>query len=337
MKIAIHSPGISFKDRWVIYCQLNNIEYKLVNCYEDNIIEQLADCNCLLWHHSQNNPKDIVFAKQLLFALEQMGMAVFPNFNTGWHFDDKLGQKYLLERAGLPAIKAYAFYSKTDALNWVNTTEFPKVFKLRGGAGSANVILAKNKPTAIKLINQAFGKGFSEYRPYDNLKERFRKFKKGKTDAKDVLKGIVRFIVPPAYSTVGGKEIGYIYFQDFIPNNDHDIRVIVIGNKAFAIKRMVRENDFRASGSGQILYDKELFDEATIRLSFEVANKLKTQCIAFDYVYDNGTPLIVEISYGFSMAGYDPCPGYWDDNMQWHEGQFNPYGWMIEDILCQVK
>ena len=40
------------------------------------------------------------------------------------------------------------------------------------------------------------------------------------------------------------------------------VRVIVINDKAFAIKRMVRKNDFRASGSGIIEYDKEnLTDE----------------------------------------------------------------------------
>ncbi len=337
MKIAIHSPGSSFNVRWIEYCQVNNIAYKMVNCYDNDIVAQLADCSCLLWHHHQGSPKDIVFAKPLLFALEQMGMKVFPNFNTGWHFDDKLGQKYLLEKAALPAVKTYAFYSKDEALNWVNKTDFPKVFKLRGGAGSTNVKLAKTKKSAIKLVKKAFNTGFSQYPAYDNLKERFRKYKMDKAGLKDLFKGIARFIVPPAYSKVSGKEIGYIYFQDFIPGNDHDIRVIVVGDKAFAIKRMTRENDFRASGSGNILYERELFDEATIQLSFDIARKLQTQCLALDYVFDKGNPLVVEISYGFSMVGYDPCPGYWDSNLQWHEGKFNPYGWMIEDMLSVIK
>jgi hypothetical protein len=337
MLIAIHPSANSFSDRWIIYCQQNNIHYKIVNCYSNDIIVQLKDCIALLWHHHQGSPKDILFAKQLLYSLQQMGIAVFPDFNTGWHFDDKVGQKYLLEIAGVPAVATYVFYSKKDALQWVNAASFPKVFKLRGGAGSANVKLAKDQSAAIQLVNQAFGAGFSQYRAFDNLKERYRKYKKGKASAKDLLKGIIRFVMPPEYSKVSGKEIGYIYFQEFIANNDHDIRVIVIGDKAFAIKRMVRENDFRASGSGNILYDKELFDEGAIGLSFDIAKKLKTQCIALDYVYNNGSPLVVEISYGFSMVGYDPCPGYWDSNMQWHEGKFNPYGWMIEDMIQSIK
>jgi len=335
--IAIHASSNSYSERWIPYCEKNGIAYKKVNCYDNDIVHQLAGCSALLWHHHQGSPRDIVFAKQLLFALEQSGLTVFPNFKTGWHFDDKVGQKYLLENAAIPAVNSFVFYKKEEALEWVNTTSLPKVFKLRGGAGSANVILAPDKSAAVKLIKKAFGSGFSQYRAYDNLKERFRKYRLGKAGLNDLLKGVIRFGVEPPFSKVAGKEIGYIYFQDLIPGNDHDIRVIVIGDKAFAIKRMTRENDFRASGSGNILYERELFDEATIQLSFDIAGKLQTQCLALDYVFDNGNPSVVEISYGFSMIGYDPCPGYWDSNLQWNEGKFNPYGWMIEDIIHSIK
>jgi len=335
--IAIHASSNSYSDRWIPYCEKNGIAFKVVNCYDNDIVHQLSGCNALFWHHHQGSARDIVFAKQLLFALEQSGLTVFPNFKTGWHFNDKVGQKYLLESGTIPSANSYVFYKKAEAMEWINTTSFPKLFKLRGGAGSANVMLTPDKDTAIKLVKKAFGSGFSQYRAYDNLKERFRKYRLGKTDVKDLLKGFIRFAVEPPFSKVAGKEIGYAYFQDFIPGNDHDIRVIVIGDKAFAIKRMTRENDFRASGSGNILYERELFDEATIQLSFDVARKLQTQCLALDYVFNQGNPLVVEFSYGFSMVGYDPCPGYWDSNLQWYEGKFNPYGWMIEDTIHSIK
>ncbi len=153
----------------------------------------------------------------------------------------------------------------------------------------------------------------------------------------DVIKGIIRLAHTTEYSRVTGKEIGYIYFQDFIPGNDYDIRIIAVDEKAFAIKRMVRNNDFRASGSGYIHYEKKHFDDETVRLAFEVSEKLKAQCMTYDFVYLKGKPLIVEISYGFAMTGYDACTGYWDKKMKWHEGKFNPYGWMVEDLIRSVK
>jgi hypothetical protein len=44
----------------------------------------------------------------------------------------------------------------------------------------------------------------------------------------------------------------------------------------------------------------------------------------------------LEISYGFVAEGYDPCEGYWDKDLTWHEGSFNPYGWMV-DMMIKIE
>ena len=333
MKIGIHQDKNSFSQRWVTYCDENSIAWKPVDCYGSDIIYQLSDCDALMWHFNHKSPKASKFAKQLLFSLESSGKRVFPDYNTVWHFDDKVAQKYLLEAIDAPLAPAYVFYNKKEALEWTIQTRYPKVFKLRNGAGSDNVRLVKTRNEASRLISRAFGRGFSQYQAWDNLKERLRKFRLGKTTLWDVMKGVIRLVYTTEYSRMTGREVGYIYFQDFIPENDHDIRVIVVGDKAFAIKRMVRYGDFRASGSGHILYNKELFNDEIIKLSFELAEKLKTQCIAFDFVYHVNNPLLLEISYGFVKEVYDPCPGYWDKDLTWHERTFNPYGWMVDLIL----
>ena len=338
MKIAIHHRKKSFSERWINYCNKNNIPYKIVNAYDNNIIEQISDCDAFMWHHSHSHQKDILFAKQLLFSLEQSGLKVFPDYSTGWHFDDKLGQKYLLEAINSPMVKSDVFYSKKEALTWVNQTFFPKVFKLRGGAGSANVKLVRNKKDAVKLIDKAFGKGFRQYMPWTNLQERWRKYQLGITGLKDVFKGILRFYKEPEYSKTIGYERGYIYFQDFIPNNDFDIRVIIIGKKAFAVKRIVRKNDFRASGSGDKKYERYEINERAIKIAFDTSKKINLKCVGFDFVFDeNNSPLLIEIGYAFAIEFYDPCPGYWDEYLNWHEGKFIPQDWMLEDLLSSIK
>lgn len=336
MRIGIHPSKSSFSERWITYCKTKSINYKLVDCYSSDIIQHLSDCDALMWHFSQNDPKAILFARQLVYSVEVSGKKVFPNFYTVWHFDDKVGQKYLLEAIGAPLAPTWVFYDKTEALQWASQCDYPKVFKLKGGSGSQNVKLVSSKRQAVRQINQAFGKGFSQYDPVESLKERWRLFQNGKTPVRNILEGLVRFIISPPFDRIKGRDRGYIYFQEYIPNNDHDIRVVVIGNKAFAIKRMVRDRDFRASGSGNILYDRNLVDIKTIKQSFDTANKLKSQCVAFDFVYINQNPQLVEISFGFSPEGYDPCPGFWDDELIWHEGKFNPYGWMVEDLIRDI-
>lgn len=332
MKIAIQSVSGSFSDRWIEYCENQGISYKLVDCNKSDIIDQLEDCNFLMWHFHHASAKSSLFVYKLLFACQHAGINIFPDFNTVWHFDDKIAQKYLLESLKLPLVKSYVFYSKHEAINWAQSTTYPKVFKLRGGAGSVNVKLVETQKVAKRLIKKSFSVGFKHdsVTPFNEI---WKKYIAGKATVLVLIKSFVRLFIRTEYARIHGREKGYAYFQDFIANNDHDIRVIVIGDKAFAIKRMVRKNDFRASGSGNILYAKEHFEDNTIRLAFVIHNKLKSQCTAMDFVYDNGQPKIVEISYGFVKEGYDACTGYWDKDLNWHEGKFNPYGWMVEEVL----
>lgn len=336
MKIGIHYEHEKvgyFNESWIKYCEQNNLKYKLVNVYRTDIIDQLADCNALMWHHDHGNYKDLLFAKQLIFSLEQCGKKVFPDSHTCWHFDDKLGQKYLFEAIGAPLVPTYVFYSKQEAIKWVDITTFPKVFKLRRGAGSANVKLVKTANQAHSLINQAFGKGFSQFDRLGYFKDRLNKYLNGKVNLLEALKGFGRLFIGTQFSKLFAPEKGYIYFQDFIPDNLFDIRVIVIADKAFAIKRMVRKDDFRASGSGSLLYEKEHFPIETISLAFQLTDKLQSQCAAFDFVYDSaGNPMVVEVSFGFGK-GYGPCVGHWDKSLQFHEGAFNPEYWMIEALV----
>lgn len=334
MKIAIHHGKRGFSGRWIEYCKREKILYKLVNAFDSNIIVQLKDCHVLIWHHSHVDFKSRIAAQSILGALEHAGVKVFPDHKTAWHFDDKVAQKYLLEAINAPLVPSYVFYDKKEALAWVENTEFPKVFKLRGGAGSTNVKLIYCKQQAVKIIKKGFGKGFPLIDKWNYLKE--LKYKKHTFFPYfvEVIRGVKRGLFPKKEKVQFQNERGYVYFQEFIPNNDSDIRVIVIGNKAFAIKRLVRKGDFRASGGGIFIYDKTKIDEKCVIIAFEVASRLKTQSLAFDFVFDiNQNPLIIEISYGFAAKAYDPCPGYWDSQMNWHKGQFVPEEWMVEDII----
>lgn len=331
--IAIHRSDTGFHKRWVNYCERQNISYKTVDFHNSDIIEQLKGCEAAFWHHHHGSSKDLLISKPILFALEHAGIKVFPNFRTGWHFDDKVSQKYLFEALEVPHVKSEVFVSKSDAISYLKQTSFPVVFKLKRGAGSKNVQLIKDFNSGKRLVNKAFGNGFRPIDAKGFLADTFSKFLKGKNTVKQLLKAFAHLWLPFELEKSLGREKGYVYLQEFIPNNDCDIRVIVIGKKAFAIKRLVRENDFRASGSGHILYDKSEFDESTIKFAFEISKKFNSDCIAYDFVYKNKQPLLVEISYGFAAEGYDPCTGYWDEALHWYPGTFDPYGWMIEEVL----
>jgi len=335
MKIAIHYNKYGFTPRWIAYCQEKHIPYKIVNAYDNDIVSQLADCDAFMWHYHQDNYRDMLFARQLLRSLQMCGMRVFPNEQTSWHFDDKIGQKYLLEAIGVPMVQSYVFYDKNIAIKWALQNKFPKVFKLRGGAGSSNVKLARNKRQALNFIHKAFHKGFPQFDKRNHLIDGFNKGKTLRKKLRGLGAGIYHFLISTEYSRMHGKEKGYAYFQDFIPNNTFDIRICIVGERAFGLKRMVRKNDFRASGSGRIIYSKSEIDERCVKTAFEVNDKLKMQSVAFDFIFtEKQIPQIVEISYGYDAKAYDACEGYWDKCMNWHPGSnFDFCGWMIEDLI----
>lgn len=332
MKIAIHKTHwSSFAGDWILYCETQGIPFKIVDCFSNGIIHEVEDCDIILWHHHHTLVKDKLIAQRILYALEQSGKKVFPDWRTGWHFDDKLGQKYLLEAVGAPTPETFAFFEEKDALRWVESTIFPKVFKLRGGAGSLNVKLVETKAEAVQLVRQAFRQGFPTYNKWEDFKENFRKWKLGKAQVTDVLKSIRRYWVGTAFSRTFPYERGYVYFQDFMPGNDHDIRIITVGDKAIGIKRQVRKNDFRASGSGFIIYNPEEIDIECVRIAFQVSKKLGASVVAYDFVYNKDkSPVIVEINYGFAQRAYDACPGFWDEKLDFHPAKVNVCDWIID-------
>ena len=134
-----------------------------------------------------------------------------------------------------------------------------------------------------------------------------------------------------------GKEIGYIYFQDFIPDNNFDTRITIIGSRAFAFRRNTRQGDFRASGSGSIDYNQNEIGKDVIKLAFEIKKKTNSQSVAFDFIYLKNEPLICEISYAYISEAVKKTNGYYDDNLNWFETTLFPEFFMIQDLIHDIE
>ena len=337
-QVAIHHRKGSFSDRWIAYCEQQGIPYKAVNCLDSDIMKQLSSSDALLWHWVHLDPREQLMARDVITAAETMGLKVFPSTATCWHFDNKIAQKYLLEAIGAPFISTYVFYDLKEALSWIDRASFPKVFKLRKGAGSSNVRLVHSAAEARALAERAFSSGFSPIPQYgqDAIK-RYRVAKR-----RGDLLNVVRRI-PQSLATIRdlrktiGHEKGYAYFQDFIPGNDFDTRVTIIGDRAFGFTRNVRPGDFRASGSGDIVYDPRRVHEACLEIAFDVTRKIGSQSMAFDFVLaEYKQPMIIEISYCYNAKAVHTCSGHWDRNLNWQEGAMWPQEAILIDLLNDV-
>ena len=252
---------------------------------------------------------------------------------TCWHYDDKIRQYYLLRQKGYPIIESWIFWDKKFALKWLEDAKLPVVFKLKSGAGSINVILVKSRNKARKLINRCFGRGIKLGRIPDSEDLRFKFINPYKTIHRwggNILRMLRNEDISPDWQ----KHKNYVLFQKFLPDNNFDTRITVIGRRAFAFRRVVRPGDFRASGSGKIDYDASNIDPRCIKIALDISEKMRFQSMAYDFVFNEKMePEIAEISYTYVDTAIYECMGYFDHELKWHEGRYWPQYFQLADAL----
>lgn len=339
--IAIASHVDSFSDRWIEYCKEHEMAYLLVDLFDTNLLNILRSNHVravLCAIPAFDLPTQLV-AKSIIRSIETMGISIFPNQSSFWHCDDKNAQKYLFESLNIPMCPTNVFFERKAALAWAEITTYPKVFKLRCGAGSTNVQIVTCVQDARKLINAMFKRGIKSV-PHLTSDLRTKIFKhQTKRDWRAVMQRLPATLSSNIHDRMTlARERGYVYFQDFMPNNKYDTRVTVIGTRAFAFRRYTRPDDFRASGSGRIDNTPEEIDHRCIEIAHAVAKLIGSQSMAFDFVYAPAhNPVILEVCYSYiAQAVYD-CPGYWDEFLRFHHGNVWPQDAIIEDLLQSIN
>ena len=331
-----------FAERWAHFLTQYGAKVRWVDLMASDALAQVRDCHGVMWRFRHaSTQKDAAW--RLLTCLERyMGIPVFPDWHTAWHYDEKTTQDYIFKAIDVPTPQTWVFWDKDEALEWAKTTSYPVVYKMSHGASSDNVGLIHNRKQAIRLIQLCFGPGIM---PSDVAWAR---------NGGGAVRGmIVRWrrwlgrIVRETEDALGvnldspfGRPYkgahGYAYFQEFIPHNAFDVRVTLLGKRAFAFRRFNREDDFRASGSGKIDFDKDAIDPRCIRMAFDAARKLQLASCGFDFLFKDGDPLLSEISYTFAGATAR-CPGYFTPDGSWVNEQMEPQEAQVADFIALIE
>lgn len=344
MKIAVHwtdtLDSYSFSPRWVEYLREHGHEVVLTNMRRTDVISHVRGCDGVMWHWC-HVPDDKQTAHKILNAIEQhLGLAVFPDFPTSWHYDEKISQHYLLDAVEVPKIKSWVFWDYEEAESFLRSASYPLVFKLSVGAASANVVKVHNYKEAIALVDKTFKKVFFPYSMNEfSFQKKLLSLAYYKSCVRRTLNSIPYIFANeypplPVYYLL---QKNYAYFQEFCANNPCDIRITVIGNRAWGFLRENRSGDFRASGSGKIDYDPSHVPIEAVKLAFETSRKINTQSLAYDIMYDNeGNLVINEVTYCFVFRAVYNAPGYWDSDLNWHEGHLYPQDAQAEDLIQRI-
>lgn len=210
-------------------------------------------------------------SKRIVAELARQGIVTLPTPREAVWYDDKGAQISALEPWLPPTI---LIRSQGEAREFAEIAAYPLVSKSVDGSASKGVRLLADRAAALAEVERAW--------------------------------------TPPGIPTVDGRrQLGYVYWQSFIPGNACDYRVVVVGRYAYGLVRSVRPGDFRASGSGvfEPITLRTERERAAMRLGVEVADALRTDWMAFDVVFDEGgRPFVLELSSAWTMKAYEACP-----------------------------
>jgi hypothetical protein len=333
--------------RWAELLERAGHQVRWVNVYRADILRQLRGCDGFMWRYGQRGGM-LQVARRLFPVIErELGLPVYPDDKTGWHYDDKVAQAYLFEAMGIPTPKTWVWFDADAAREWASTAKYPVVLKLAAGAGSENVRLVRSRREAEGWIDRLFGDGLYQLSEYwvQPLGPRSR--------VRAAMKMLLFGRRTPAPDYRWDLHKNYVLFQEFIPDNDCDTRITVIGNRAFGFRRMNRPGDFRASGSGSIDWDTGRIDPATVRLAFRLARRLGSQSMGFDFLHKGAEWLVAEIGYTYASGAVHGCPGHWElersveyrshgdvvesDELTWVKGHMWPEEAQIADFLASLE
>ncbi len=345
MIIGIHPDQIgeeSYSKKWTEFLEARGVTVRKLNLLAFDALDQASQCDGIMWRWA-HNPQDKQSAQRILYVIEHyLNIPVFPDSRTSWHYDEKIAQFYLLQAIEAPMPKTWLFWNQNLAIDWARHATYPVVFKLSVGASSSNVLKVNDEKEAIDLIGRSFRHGI--FPMTMNEYEKTMQFPDSLSQVKQMLsrlKGAIRYVWASEYPKLPyfwwKPEHGYVYFQEFIPDNSFDTRITVIGDRVFGFRRLNRFEDFRASGSGYIDYNPNQIDERCVEIAFYLSERGSFQSMAYDFLYRDREPVVCEISYAYADWAVHNCPGHWQRSMDWVDGNMWPEEAQVEDFLNRIR
>ena len=209
----VQDPGIY--PSWTKYAQFldnNSFPYEIYHIHNQDWREKARDFDVIMGIPS-NASYDLEEVRGKYFLLETyLEKTCYPSMEHAFLFEDKKLEAFLSNLYGIPYVNTYVSSDKQDALHLIENFTYPVVSKVVPCSGSVGVELVRTKGHARRIVEQAFSNNGRKIH------------------------------------IVYARQKNFVYFQDYIPNDGYDIRVVVVGNRVFGFYRLVPKGDFRASG-----------------------------------------------------------------------------------------
>jgi len=267
------------KELLEIYFRKYDIEVEFIQFIDIDLTHQNWKKKIVIYTSSEevgDNYKQ--FIEDIVYGLEIIGAIVIPSYKFLRAHNNKVFMEILREiyfdKSNMNFFSR-SFGTYEELINSLKKNEitYPCVIKKASGAMSRGVRLAINKPELMKLA-----KLFSRTNYFiHETKEYFRAFK------------------IPGYSRESRYQNKFL-IQPFVKDLEFDWKVLIFGDQYYVLRRGVRPNDFRASGSHHDYKSGSQADIPIIVLDYleYFYEKLDLPFISLDVGYDGCNIFIFE-------------------------------------------
>ena len=250
-------------------CKKYDMEYEFIDFHAYDWYEKVMDPTFDgFFHRAMYWPNEKDMAMEKIYAMEQAGLIVHPTSNMIMLYENKRAIAHYLQLNGFPYIPTMVCYKRDEAMIAGEVLGFPIVVKTSLGSSSHGVSIVRDKEELMARVDTSFSSGIPSVQKHHLSRHSI--------------------------------EYDSIILQKFIPNAT-EWRITVCGNKYWGRINDKPTKDFRASGTGLIIYDDPPREVLDIARRLRVAMKTEVFCV--DILESDGEYYISEFSVLFGTVG----------------------------------
>ncbi|MBK6267065.1 hypothetical protein JKA74_18620 [Marivirga sp. S37H4] len=256
----------------------HGFKIRILNFFElDFTTENFTDKYIIYQSSEDHNAFYKSYIEDIIYAINLQGGIIIPSFKYLKAHHNKVFMELLRDITKIEGVEhshSKKYGTLEEFLSDSNRIEFPVVIKSAAGTMSKTVRKAENFNDAIKAI----------------------KFLSRTFNVKEALKSILKKVIRNHYTPKSNYRNKFIV-QPLIEGLDGDFKVLIFeGPKIFLVKRSLKRNDFRASGSGLISYDYDL-DSELLDTCMKIYNSFNTPFISIDLAKKNEEYFLIEFQF----------------------------------------
>lgn len=238
--------------------------------YSDIINDSVTIRDSYIYYASSQISERKSYIDDALYILNapDYNNVLLPNYDIFRCHENKGYQEVYKRKVGIDSLNGL-YYIDYDSASSMNHR--PCVIKCVNGFGSRNVQLSRTE--------EEFNRKYRKYIRLNDLKVRL----------KTLLGNLHLKFDSPEIRRYNQQLVSRRYvLQPFVSGLSFDFKVLVFANKMFVLKRFVRKDDFKASGSGlwQFISNNGEISKDTLITAFEWYERLNLPFVSMDVCVD---------------------------------------------------